>query len=265
MSCYKNDNAEFINQAINSIIHQTVQPNEIIIVVDGVVGDEIDSVLRSFEDKFDFIKVFRQEKNVGLGLALQFGLTKCSFGLIARMDSDDIAVSDRFEKQLKMFEMDSQLDIVSGDIYEFIESPEDIVSKRCLPSQNQDIKEYMKTRCAINHMAVMMKKQAVLSAGNYQDWHYNEDYYLWIRMLINGAKFANIAENLVFVRVGKDMFKRRGGKKYYKSEKKLQKFMLDNGVIDKKTFLLNVLKRYVVQVLMPNNLRSWVFKKFARN
>ena len=110
----------------------------------------------------------------------------------------------------------------------------------------------------------MFKKQAVLEVGNYIDWHYNEDYYLWIRMAEKGVKFANITDTLVNVRVGKEMYARRGGFKYFKSEAGLQNYMLKHKVIGFGTYVINIAKRFIVQVLLPNKLRGWVFKTFAR-
>ena len=87
---------------------------------------------------------------------------------------------------------------------------------------------------------------------------------MWLRLMLQGAVFANIPETLMNVRVGKQMYKRRGGLKYFKSEAKLQKWMLQRKIIGFGTYLINVTKRLVVQVLLPNRLRGWVFRKFAR-
>ena len=130
--------------------------------------------------------------------------------------------------------------------------------------QDKEIKEYMKKRCAMNHVAVMYKKSSVLRVGNYQDWPWNEDYYLWVRMLKEGCRFANTGTILVNVRVGEDMYRRRGGWRYFKSEAKLQKYMKKNKIIGFGTYVMNVAKRFIVQVLLPNKIRGWVFKKFAR-
>jgi len=83
-------------------------------------------------------------------------------------------------------------------------------------------------------------------------------------LYLDGARFANLPDHLVNVRVGKEMYQRRGGKKYFLSEAKLQKYMYDNKVIGFIDFIVNVGKRFIVQIVLPNKLRSWVFKKFAR-
>lgn len=264
ISVYKNDNAEHFDTALDSITEkQSVKPDEIVLVVDGPVSDDINAVIKKYEGNYN-LKVIRFEKNQGLGIALKNAVENASNDIIARMDSDDIALPDRFEQQLKCFYEDSDLDIVGGDISEFIGAEDNIVSKRRVPLSDKDIKEYMKTRCAMNHVSVMFKKDAVLKVGNYVDWFWNEDYYLWIRMWEAGCFFKNTGTVLVNVRIGADMYKRRGGMKYFKSEKGLQRYMLDKHLIGYRTYMLNIIKRLVLQVLMPNSLRGWVFKRFAR-
>lgn len=209
-------------------------------------------------------KVIYFALNKGLGITLRAAVENCSYDLIARMDSDDIAVKNRFEQQLRFFEKNDKLDIVGGDITEFISDEQNIVGRRTVPKTDSDIKEYIKKRCPLNHVTVMFKKSAVMKAGGYVDWHYNEDYYLWIRMLLNKCSFANTGTILVNVRVGKEMYSRRGGLKYFKSEARLQKYMLDNKIISLPRYLLNITERLILQVLIPSSLRGWIFRKFAR-
>ena len=111
----------------------------------------------------------------------------------------------------------------------------------------------------------MFKKESVLKSGNYKHWFWNEDYYLWIRMFFNNAVFANTGTVLVNVRVGKDMYARRGGIKYFLSEARLQKYMYRKGLISYLRAFTNITQRLILQVLMPNKIRAVVFKYFARN
>lgn len=263
MCTYEMDDPVWLETAVESVLNGTVKPDEIVLVVDGPVGEELDDVIKKYES-YDIFKIIRLEQNKGLGNALRLAVENCTYELIARMDSDDICLPDRFETQLNFFKNDALLDVLSGDITEFIDDEKNIVGRRSVPLSDNEVKEYMKTRCALNHVATMYKKSAVLEAGNYIDWFFNEDYYLWIRMLMNGCKFGNTGTVLVNVRVGDEMYNRRGGIEYFKSEAKLQKYMLDNRIIGFSTYLINVLKRLIVQVLLPNKLRGWVFKKFAR-
>lgn len=263
MCVYNGDNPEWFKTAVESIINQTLPPDEIVMVVDGPVKDTLNDIITEYE-KLPIFKVIRLEKNVGHGNARRKGLENCSNDLVALMDADDISLPERFEKQIALFAENPSLDIVGANITEFIDEPENIVGKRTVPQDDSQIKDYLKTRCPFNQVTVMFKKASVEKAGGYIDWFCEEDYYLWIRMYLANMRFANCSENLVNVRVGKDMYQRRGGLKYFKSEAKLQKYMLQNGVIGFGTFFSNVTKRLIVQVLLPNKIRGFVFKKFAR-
>jgi len=181
------------------------------------------------------------------------------------MDSDDISVPDRFEKQLRCFDLDSNLSLVGGAIYEFIDTPQNVIGVRSCPLDDINIKKQIKYRSPFNHVTVMFKKYDILKVGNYQDLHFNEDYLLWIKLCSANCKFLNLINNLVYVRVGKEMYSRRGGIKYFKSELKIQKVLLDFKLINYLEFSLNVLIRLIVQVLIPNNLRAFLFKRFFRN
>lgn len=232
-SVYKNDKPEFVRVALDSmLVHQSVKPDEIVLVQDGPVPEDLSLLLSKYEDKYsDVMHIIRLEKNGGLGNALRLGVDNARYDIIARMDSDDICLPDRFEKQLAYLEEHPDCDIVGGQITEFINTPENVVGKRDVPCSNKEIYNYMKVRCALNHPTVMFKKEAVLKAGNYIDWFWNEDYYMWIRMMENGCVFANLPVVLVNMRSGLDQYERRGGLKYFKSEAKLQYYMYSKGIM----------------------------------
>lgn len=264
MSVYKNDKEEYLKLALDSIINQTVKPSEIVLVEDGPIPENIENLIKEYEKNIAFLKVIRLKENGGLGNALNVGLENCSYDIVARMDADDISVLDRFEKQIVEFEKDDTLSIVGGYISEFINNPEESIGIRQVPLTHEEISNFIKGRNPFNHMTVMFKKQSVLEAGSYQDFHFLEDYYLWIRMFLKGYKMKNIDSILVNARVGNDMYKRRGGFKYFKSCKRLQKYLLDNKLITYPKYLKNNIIRFIMQVLMPNNIRGFIYKKFAR-
>lgn len=267
MSVYRGDNVEYFKVALESILLQTVTPNEIVIVFDGNVDIEILNIIKKkdkeYKEKVEF-KVIQLSENRGLGEALKIAVKNCSYDLIARMDSDDISVKDRFEKQLKYLAAHKNISVVGGYIYEFVDDISNVVGIRKVPEENDRIKEYAKKRAPINHVTVMFRKNAVLNAGNYRKWYCNEDYYLWIRMIKNKVEFHNLGENLVFVRVGNEMYRRRGGKKYFCSECKLQQYMLKIGYISRNQYIFNIFIRWIVQILLPNNIRGYIFQKLAR-
>ncbi len=263
MCVYGGDNPEWFDAALGSVLNQTVKPTEVVLVVDGPVPVALDAVITEYE-KRAAIKVIRLAENGGHGNARRVGLEACTYELVAIMDADDICAHDRFEQQLAFF-ADSDVAIVGGNITEFVGEPTNIVGCRVVPKENAAILVYMKMRCPMNLVTVMFKKSAVERVGGFIDWYCEEDYYLWLRMAQAGMTFANIDAVLVNVRVGKEMYSRRGGLRYFKSEAKLQKYMLDTHVINLPTYLSNISKRLIVQVLLPNKVRGWVFKKFARN
>lgn len=262
MCVYEKDNPVWFQNAVESVLNQSVKPSEIVLVVDGAVPSELDAVISKYEHN-DIFNVIRFAKNQGHGNARRAGLDACKNELVALMDADDISVETRFEQQLRMFK-NSNADIIGGDIIEFIDSEEHPIAHRNVPVTDEKIKQYMKKRCPFNQITVMFRKSAVQKAGGYIDWYCDEDYYLWVRMAQNNCIMANTGTVLAHVRVGKDMYSRRGGKKYFASEVRLQKYMLNNKIIRFDTYIINILKRFIVQMVLPDRLRGWVFRKFAR-
>lgn len=249
---------------MDSVLGQTVSPTEIVLVRDGLVYDAlqetIDEYLERYGDLFTYVPL---EQNGGLGNALRIGLENCHCELVARMDTDDVCVPDRFEKQLRYMEQHPSVDMVGGNIAEFRDSIKSIVDYRCVPSTNEEIYSRMKKRCPFNHQTVMYKKSAVLAAGNYQAFYLFEDYYLWIRMLIAGCTFGNLDEVLCYVRIT-DMANRRGGMKYFRSYKRLLRFMKQNRVITSVELAKYSVIRFSGYVLCSNKMRAWAYQKLLR-
>lgn len=265
ISVYYKEKAEYLIECLESMVHQTVQPSEIVIVKDGKLTAELEDVLTKYKTKYQrLFKFVCLEKNVGLGLALAEGIKNCSHELIARMDSDDISIPNRCELQLREFAKDSLLDVCGGYIKEFCDSKEKVVSIRKVPLVDSEIKEYQKRRDAVNHVTVMFKKSKVLEAGNYQHALLMEDSLLWTNMILHGATFKNIDDYLVYVRTGADMFKRRGGLKYFKKYKNGRKIILQTGYISKWDYYYTLLVQLIFSIL-PNSVREFVYEKLLRS
>ena len=261
MSLYIKEKPEYAKACFDSLLRQTVQADEWVIVEDGPLTDEMYSLLDKYQSEHpELIKRVPLEKNQGLGLALRAGVPECKNELIARMDTDDIAREDRFEKQLAEFEKNPELDICGSQIDEFEETPDVIVAHRNVPAEDTEIKTFQKRRDAFNHMTVMFKKQSVLRAGNYQPCPLMEDTYLWARMIVNGAICMNIEESLVCARIGRDMYERRGGWQYFKKYRTGRKQVLSTGYINYMEYLETVIIQFVV-ALMPGQIRGIIFKK----
>lgn len=262
LSVYYKENPEYLALSLDSILNQTIIPNEIILVKDGPLTNELEKVITKYTQKYNIIRTISLETNQGLGKALNIGLKYCSFDLIARMDTDDIAKPNRFEKQIKLFKENPTIDVCSSWIEEFEETSDNIIAIKKLPEFHKEITKYAKHRCPINHPTVMYKKEAVLKAGGYSG--FPEDYCLWIKMLMNGAQFYNIQESLLYFRFSKDVIKRRGGWNYAKADIKSQLSFYKMKFISIPTLLYNIIIRVSVR-LIPYSLRSYTYKKLLRN
>lgn len=264
MSVYEKDNPPYFKTALESVFNQTIKPSEVVLVVDGPVPDAIMQVIDDMSALHKYLKVLHLKENMGHGKARRFGLDNCAYDLVAIMDSDDISVPDRFEKELQCFEKDKDLSVVGGYIWEFENDVENVIGIRKVPLEDSEIKQYLKARCPFNQVSVMFKKSHVNKAGGFLDWYCEEDYYLWLRMYLSGCKFKNLPDNMVYVRMNHDSYMRRGGVKYFKSEAALQIYMYKNKIIGLVRLICNISIRFMVQIVMPNKLRRWVFKKLFR-
>jgi glycosyltransferase involved in cell wall biosynthesis len=261
ISIYHKEKSEYFNRAMKSIWdEQSVKPNEIVLVQDGKLTDELYRSIKQWQDKLGtMFKTIPLEENVGLGDALNIGIKECRYELIARMDTDDIALNDRFEKQLKIFE-GSDVDICSSWVSEFEDDENEIVSYRKIPELHEDIKKYFKIRNAINHPAVMYNKSIVKRSGGYQKMMWFEDYYLWARMILNGAKFYNIQEPLVNMRAGCSQLERRGGFEYAIEEVKFLNRLRKIEFLSKIQFIKNILIKFIARS-MPKTFLKLIYKK----
>lgn len=267
MAVYHNDKPEFVVQAVDSITKlQTLKPDEVIIVIDGPIPDKLLDLINDFEKSTEFnFNIMRLPENKGLGNALRVGMENATHEYVARMDADDLSVYNRFEKQIQFMNDHPDIAVCGTQISEFVDRAENIVAYRFVPLSSEDCKQYYRDRDPLNHVSVMFRKSAVLEAGNYQSWHLDEDTYLWGRLLLKGFKIANIPDILVNVRVGEQMYARRGGWKYFKSDTKILTWKLKHGLTGKSRFIYNYAARFIVQVVMPNKIRGWFFKKILRN
>lgn len=266
MSVYKKDKPEFLKTALESIYEkQTRKPDEIVVVFDGKLTEELYEVLEQFKKgKENTVFYYPQEINQGLGQALRIGTEKCTGDYIFRMDSDDISVSERFEKQIAYVEANPQIDILGTDIAEFDVSPKnENMRLRICPQKHDDIIKMGKKRNPMNHVTVCIKKSALKKCGGYETMHLLEDYYLWLKMIACGCKLENMHEVLVYVRIGNGFMKRRGTKKQISGWYRLQQFMLKNNMINKKRAILNMIN-ITAFVFVPDSIRGLLYKNFFR-
>ena len=264
MSVYKKENPAYLQQAVESIQAQTIPTDNFVLVCDGPLTQELDAVIAEKQQEMgNCFHVVRLPQNKGLGNALNYGIHFCTNELVARMDSDDVAYPNRCEKQLSLFNVHPEVSICSGTVEEFTADIQVVDAKRMLPETDAEIRVFAKKRNPFNHPCVMYKKSAVEAVGSYQDFYLLEDYYLWLRMLMAGYQGYNLQEPLLHMRAGADMYLRRSGWAYAKSQLKLFGFMRDNGFITEGQYTISCLIRSCA-ALAPNWLRKLAFEKVLR-
>lgn len=264
MSVYKNEKPSHFNQAMQSIWrNQTLRPNEIILVRDGPLTADLSKTLERWQVKLGkTLSIIPLAQNVGLGTALNKGLRHCSYELVARMDTDDIAICDRFEKQISFLERNEHISVVGGAIQEFSDHPNNRGKIRRVPTDESELTKFAKLRSPLNHPASMFRKSHIEQVGSYLPMDYFEDYYLWIRLLKKGFKISNL-EKVVLKFRRNGMIKRRSGWDYAKKELSFFKKIYQ---IDYINFveLLKALSLRIPLRLLPKKMLSMIYNIVLR-
>ncbi len=264
ISLYAKEDADHFTESMKSIFSQTALPSEIVLVLDGPIGENLEAAVENCRTLSPCeMKIVRIETNQGLGKALAVGVEQCSFELIARMDTDDIARTDRFSLQLEAFDQHPELGICGSHILEFEGTPSHTVARRRVPQYHDEIVAYQKKRDAFNHMTVMFKRQEVLAAGNYRPALLMEDSLLWAHMLQNGSIGYNIDDYLVYARVDAGFIDRRGGWSYFKKYRLGRKAIKETGFIGTYDYYYTLFIQLIVSC-MPCVLRRFVFRNLLR-
>ena len=218
MSVYNKEKPEYLRQSIESMLNQTLKPEQFVIVEDGILNQALQSVIDEYQKKYEqLFTILPLKENVGLGKALDKGLRICRNELVARMDSDDISLPERCEKEMQLFEQDSNLVIVGCNIDEFWDNPEEIKCSRVVPSEPDEIRKKIGRIQPFNHPTVMYKKSEVIRCGGYGKMRRKQDRDLFSRMINMGCKARNINESLLLFRSNADNYKRRKSWSYCKS------------------------------------------------
>lgn len=266
MSVYHKEIPDYFYIAIQSMLHQTIPPDDIVIICDGPLTSELDQVIAYFDRIHPgLFQIIRIPQNGGLGKALREGVLRCKHEMIARMDTDDIAVPMRVEHQMKHMLDDKRIGAVGGQIAEFTTLPAyNLTGYRMVPLTAQQVRKRAATHNPMNHMTVLLRKSAVLDAGNYIHFPLFEDYHLWSRMLAKKYHLINIDEVCVFARVD-NMHQRRGGMDYFKQTTKMEQHLMQCGLIDPWQYRKNLAVRFFGTVVISGKLRGLAYNRFLRS
>lgn len=263
MSVYSKEKPEYLKIAVESITNQTLTPREIVLVEDGPLTEELYRVIEELKQHCEILKSVSLKENVQLGRALAEGVLNCECDLIARMDTDDIAIKNRLELQYDYLLGHPEVSVLGGFIEEFDENDDTYHKVKQMPLSNKELVDYAKYRNPINHMTVMFRKSAICDAGNYKHFPFLEDYELWLRVLKKGYVFANIPHTLVYARTNSGIYKRRGGGNYCKRYLKLRKMQRDYGMLTWMEYQVAKLITMIV-TLQPAGMRKVLYRKTLR-
>lgn len=263
ISVYRKERPESFRQALESVFSQTLRAAQVVLVKDGILTPELETVVEDFL-QFPELEVVTLLQHGGLGNALNEGLKHCRYSLVARMDADDISKPDRFEKQVGFLKRHPEIVLVGSWVEEFEGDKTNVISIRKVPETSEEIYKYCKNRCPVNHPTVMFRKEAVMAVGGYLTMYFPEDYFLWVKMLNNGSKFYNLQESLLYFRYSPETIKKRSGWKYAIGEIHIQKMIFDLGFISFPLFIKNSMIRFVARII-PLTLRMWVYARLLRS
>ncbi|MBQ8814203.1 MAG: glycosyltransferase [Lachnospiraceae bacterium] len=262
MSVYDKEKPEWFRAALDSVLSQSCQPGEILIMQDGPLTAELDAVLDEYQAKYPCIRTIRLKEHVYLGRALAAGVEACRYELIARMDTDDLATPDRFALQTAYMQKHPEIHAVGGYMEEFFDGS-DFRQIKTMPTEPDKVLKFARYRNPLNHMTVMFRRSAVLEAGNYRHFPFLEDYDLWARMLGKGFVLANIPEVLVEARTSEALYKRRGGWSYFKRYVTHRGNQRREGLLSEKEYVISLIL-CCGMTLQPAWLRKLAYRKLLR-
>lgn len=266
ISIYRTERPVILERCLRSIWDdQLVKPSQIVLVIDGPVHTDLLRVIECFKARLvSIVDVIQLKQNKGLGEALAVGLKHVRYDLVARMDTDDVSLPNRFQAQLDFMLQNEGVHVLGSHVEEFNSDPMEITGTRRVPLYHADIVKTAKYRNPMNHPSVMYRKSRVIDSGGPLKFVGFDDYFLWVRMIQNGAEFRNLDSVLVRLQAGPNLLLRRSGLKYAKMELNFQRTILRLGFIGNQRFIFNLMSRFAVR-LLPNAILFVLYKRFRKS
>lgn len=246
---YYSDDLEKFKIALNSIFTQKNIEFNVVLVVDGPVTIDASNYINSLN--VINLQIIWIDKNVGHGEARRLGLENCKSKFIAIFDSDDYSYDNRLFNSYNYLVNNPKCAVVSSKIKEFWNSG--ITTIRDCSNYN------FKYTSPVNQNSCMFSTEAYNNCGGYISWYHNEDTYLWMRFIIAGWEIGFIDTILTEVYFDENSLKRRRGVRYFKSESKLRYYMYKSNMINLFELAINVIIRFVIQVLLPYILFKYIY------
>ncbi|TAL68266.1 MAG: glycosyltransferase [Bacteroidetes bacterium] len=256
-----NEEQKVLNRSIVSILNQTFQDYEFIIVLDNPQNYDAIALINDFKNDDDRIKLIINDKNLGVAPTLNIGVN-ASFGdFIARQDADDESTSHRFEKQIKFLNSNPDINVL-GTAMDYVDEHGKIIF--CRKYQNRPDK-FIRKYNPLGHPTLMIRKEIFEKFGYYSEneqFKFVEDYELWFRWYLSGVRFFNLDESLYKYYQNRTNIKSRNTKLQLRNTIKLKnKYRLDL-----KFRISDYLRLFGEKILtlLPSGLISWLFYKLSK-
>lgn len=227
LNVWRGDALRSIQRSVKSILAQTHQPEELLIVVDGPLEDSVDKFISSITAQTSIpVRFVRIEAAQGLWNARNVGLKEARTELVALQDADDVMHPQRLELQTYHLKK-GNYDVLGTACVEFDEQSGLIIGIRRTKNTVFEVRHQARWVNPLNHSSIMLRRASVLDCGGYRDVHFAEDYDLWLRMIGAGLLVTNCAYLLQALAVDAKLLRRRGGLKFVKSELMIDKTIRD--------------------------------------
>lgn len=255
MSVYAAEKPEYLRIALESLVQQSRRAEEVVLVEDGPLPEALHQVIDAFREVLN-IRSVRLTQNGGLANALNAGLAHCTYELVARMDSDDISLPERFEKQVAFMTAHPEIAASSAALDEFDETGQ-VFSSRVLPLTHEELREFARRRSPLSHAVAIFRKSAVLAVGGYPPFKRSQDVALWSLLIVKGFKLANLPDTLFQVRAGA-AFMTRNGLRSFHHEYAVIRYQRRIGFLSRSDMLRNLCVRLVLAVV-PQGVKKQLY------
>lgn len=243
-----------LRRAIQSIAEQTYPADELIVVEDGPLKPAHHEVVAAFASGVLPLRRAALAVNSGAGAANQVGLLAAQCDWVAKMDADDVSLPERFERQAGLLAT-GEYDLIGSAMAEFSTDESDLIGVRASPLDQGAILKRLKLNNPFLHSTTIFRRSLAVKVGGYHSVRM-EDYDLFARMLMAGARARNLPDALVLFRADENMLRRRGARNMVAREFVMQRRLHEYGVVSAPRAVVNLSVRSAFRLLPYTALRA---------
>ncbi len=254
------DKPEWLSIALDSMLNQTIKPDEIVIVLNGPLDESLCAAINRYkEEKPGVFKILPLPCNMSLGSVIRQGMIACSNGFVAYTDADGYSAQSRIEEEFEALFV-NKADFVGANVNEFSESVDNIACCRVFPESPEEIYRFAKRKMPMAFSSALLKKRMVLACFDYEDCIMAEDYALFIDLLSFCAKGYNVQKPLVYKRLSEDCYKDRGSWEYVRAMRRFNEKFFKRGWFRYRDYFFRSMVNEIV-FMMPRFVKTFVYNK----